>query len=187
MRCVVFKFLAKDACAVRFPVAVCVYSPFKTVGETRETIVGKLLSLQHLNVLGGLADAETCIEAHLGFIVLTFLRGDNDNSVCSCRTINGRGRGVFKHLHRLDVGWVDPRERVECGTTRYGRGRHFAVVHVDKCAIYHIKRLCSGVDGVVSADNHVDISTQFARRSRYVYACDLTRHRVKQRCRIRFA
>ena len=76
------------------------------------------------------------------------------------------GRRVFKHLHRLDVGWVDARERVECGTTRYGRGRHFAVVHVDKCAVYHIKRLRSGVDGVVSADNHVYISTQFARRSR---------------------
>ena len=82
----------------------------------------QILVVQHgvvgLVVLTGIGDnvvlrdeagvhAPTAVELHLGVAALTFLGGNNHNTVCTAVTINGAGGSILKNGHGLNILRVD--------------------------------------------------------------------------------
>ena len=65
------------------------------------------VAAQHVHLLVEGLDADAAVVAHPDFALLGALRRDDHHAVGSPRTVDGRRRGVFENLHRLDVRRVD--------------------------------------------------------------------------------
>ena len=84
---------------------------------------------RHLRTHGG-------VEGEVLRTHLARLGGDHHHAVGTARTVDGRGRGVLEHLHRLDVGGVDVAD---------------VAAHQGE-SVDDVERLVAGVDGTRAAD-----------------------------------
>ena len=79
----------------------------------------------------------TTIIAHLrSHTLATLLRGDDDNTIRTARTVDGRGRGVFQNVERLDVLGINHRQGVR-------QTLHAILVHGN--SVDNDKRIVRGV------------------------------------------
>ena len=65
--------------------------------------VGIADAIYKLRCLGACIVAGLQLAIHLNLTGLTMLRGDEDNAVCTLRTVDGRCRRVLQHRERLNV------------------------------------------------------------------------------------
>ena len=101
--------------------------------------IDKLVAAHHvdhartgLQAVGG---AE--IDAQLSFG--TFFRGDDDDTIGSTRTIDGRGGSVFEYSHALDVVWVDQAQEV-AAVARYAALLQGYAVEDDERVVAGVER-----------------------------------------------
>ena len=86
---------------------------FSRIGKTVFAIVPVRAEIQvtfgviilALVVLGN--DTKVCVEIHNWFPFLTFLCGDNDNTVCRLGTVNGSGRSILQHVYLRNILRID--------------------------------------------------------------------------------
>ncbi len=83
-----------------------------------EGIFGLVLHESHLSVAvervrsgGGGVPRVVDIQRNIRLAGLAALGGDDDDTVGTTRTVDGRGRSVFQNVHRLDVGGVEIERR----------------------------------------------------------------------------
>ena len=102
-----------------------------------------LPGVEHVEALGHLRDADEGRERDLGsHLPAALLGGDEHHAVGGARTVDGGRRGVFQHLHRLDlVG-----REVSDGVVALAHGN----------AVNHIERVVARRDGrsAAHADHH---------------------------------
>ena len=108
-----------------------------------------LSSVHHIELLRNGTDGESAVVGNLRCLVLTaFLCGDDDDTVRTAATIDGRGRGVFQYGERLDVVRVHQCQRVV---------HTFRGVVVHRHAVDDNQRTVRGVQRSAAADT--DLST----------------------------
>ena len=66
-------------------------------------VFGKVGSVHQVERLRDVADAEAAVERHLHGALLGALRGDDDYTVTTLGTVDGRQRGIFQDINRGDV------------------------------------------------------------------------------------
>ena len=76
-----------------------------TVGAGLSKVVAVLVGIhQVVGAAGNLVDTEVALVVELQrLVLLTILRGDDDHTVCSTRTVDSTCRCVLQHLNGLDV------------------------------------------------------------------------------------
>ena len=73
-------------------------------GNTRFLAQGlEAAGTHHVERLGHAVEAYISVIADVGTSSLSFLRGDDDNTIGGLRAIDGGGCGVAQHIDRLDV------------------------------------------------------------------------------------
>ena len=85
------------------PVVVGGRSSEGSIGCQLVVQFGKLLGIQEIEGLGGLAPTERSCIADVILAVRTFLGGDDDDTIGTTRTIDCSSRHVLQHLNVLNV------------------------------------------------------------------------------------
>ena len=116
-------------------------------------------------------------EVHLGFAGFTFLRGDDDHTVGTAATVDGRGGSILEDFDVLDVVWVDKTQRV--GALLVGRS---AVAWCAAClkghAVDNIQRLGRRGERVGTTDDDTHAAARSTVALVDLHTGDLTLHAV---------
>ena len=125
-----------------------------------------LVSVHHVELLRDGADGERAVVSHLRSLVLAaLLGGDDDDTVRTAATVDGRGRGVFQDGERLDVVRIDQRQRVV---------HTFRGIVVHRHTVDDNQRAVGGVQRSAAANTDFGTSARFARRCVDIHAGNLT-------------
>ena len=68
--------------------------------------LGILVEAQHIEFVGQSLQTEVGRDVDVGLTLRAVLGGDHHNTIGTCRTVDGRSRGVFQNLDALNVGGV---------------------------------------------------------------------------------
>ena len=109
--CLIVQILPVSADVIAFIQRVLIQTGILTELAIRRTVHHRVL-MEHL------LEAHVAIIGHLGGSALIALHGgDDDHTVGTTGTVDGRCRSILQNIHRLDVGGIDIRKLSHEGDT----------------------------------------------------------------------
>ena len=136
--------------------------------------VNPLSGIQIIKLSGDLAPTEGGIITDVVLAMGAFLRGDDNHTIGTTRTIDSGSRNVLQHFDALDIRGVQERQGVKCGITGLGTctGRGRIVIHDE--AIDHVERFVTTGDTITTTDADDAGSTRLTRGLCDVQTCHST-------------
>ena len=114
--------------------------------------VNPLSGIQIIKLSGNLTPAEGGIITDIVFAVGTFLRGDDNHTIGTTRTIDSGSRNVLQHFDALDIRGIEKRQRVERGITGLGTCTSGGRIVIHDEAINHVERFVTTGDTITTTD-----------------------------------
>ena len=148
-------------------------TPGTILDEGLVTIPTLSVLVLELRQVGNLAELHASIIADgevAGTVLLTALRGDDDDTVSGTRAIEGRSSGTLQHGHVLNV------VRVHVGDTTHGILMLLSQTSgaLEGHTVDDVQRLVVTVDRADTTDNHRVSLTRVTRRGVDLHTCHLT-------------
>ena len=138
--------------------------------------LGKLLAVEQIiGLLGGL-ERERGAETHLPRLLAAALRRDEDHTVGTACTVDGRCRGILQHLDRLDIVRAEARERVDDQTLALGHRLADQGHTVDD-----VQRLVRTVDRARTADADRGAAARLTVVLTHLHTGNLAAQRIVER------
>ena len=132
--------------------------------------LAELVASEHVELVALHRVAHVAVVAHLRSLThAALLRGDDDDTVRTATTIDGRCRGVFQHRERLDIVGVHHRQRVGCTL-------HALSVHGQ--SVDHNQRVVRGFQRRATADADGGAAARGTTVAGHRHTCHLTREHV---------
>ena len=97
-------------CTIFFKLFRCVFWRLAGIHQCFITIICILISIHHLQVFNRILQTYCIAIVDFGFTDITFLCFNNDDTICTFKTINGC-RGIFQYIDRFYFVWIYLRER----------------------------------------------------------------------------
>ena len=135
-----------------------------------DNVIAIFVTIHQFERVTSLAHRHTAIIAHLrSHTLATLLRGDDDNTVRTARTVDGSGRSIFQDVERLDVLGVNHRQGVR-------QTLHALLVHSN--SVDNDKGIVRGVQRRTTTYTDVSSRTRCTAIRRNVHTSHLTRKHV---------
>ena len=174
-----------QCCAINLllPIGIRRSQRFQSYGLTLIACINTLdevaifVGIQHIQALPACAQRHVAGVRHpYRLVSVPTFRGDDDDTIRTSRTIDGRGRGIFQHIKTLYILRVDHRQRIGHALNTLVSVGHTIIIH--RHAVDHNQRVVGSVERTATANADAGAASRCSATRCDAHTCHLSLHQI---------